>query len=313
MTKKFKYLLFCSLFGILAACSQEPATPSAEKSALDKPVTTAKAPGIQQTIPEDIAETANLKLFPENPQSGDCLKAIVSRKKGPLVFEWRVNGEGLPKQTGDTLCDVGLRRGDQVEVRLAGTEIRAERSIGNSLPRILDVSIDSQAAQRREDIRIDAVTDDADGDIVELRCQWFVNDEEDLFSTTAILSAERYRKGDRVQIRITPFDGNDEGETYVGTILTIPNAMPQITSQPPEEFASLEYGYTVRAIDPDDDKLSYRLDEAPTGMTIDEAGQIHWSLAEVTPGTYSIKITVEDTDGGKTTQAFSITLAPLSQ
>ena len=310
MTKNLKYLLCCSLFGLLSACSQDTAAPTKQKSDLDNPVTRTKAAVAKQTTSGDIGETANLRLLPEQPQSKDCLKAIVSGKKGPLVFEWLVNGGILPARAGDTLCDAGLRRDDQVEVRLAGTEILAKKTIGNSSPRILEVSVDIHAAQRRENIRIDAMTDDADGDNVELRYQWFVNDEEDLFSTTDTLSAERYRKGDRLQIRITPFDGNDEGETYVSATLIIPNALPRITSQPSAEFASLEYNYSVQALDPDEEKLSYRLDEAPAGMTIDEVGQIRWSLTEVTPGTYPIKITVEDPDGGKTTQTFSITLAP---
>ena len=138
-----------------------------------------------------------------------------------MVFQWWINGEELPEQTGNNLCDVELKRDDVVEVLLTGTENRAEITIGNSPPRIVKASVDIDAALRQEDIRIDTETADDDGDAVELRYEWLVNDEEDLFSTDETLAADRYRKGDRIQIRITPFDGFDEGSKFISQVLTI--------------------------------------------------------------------------------------------
>lgn len=95
--------------------------------------------------------------------------------------------------------------------------------------------------------------------------------------------------------------------------MTIPNAPPSISSKPPEAFTALEYLYPVQAVDPDGDKLSYRLEDGPEGMSIDETGKASWNLAGAKPGEFPVKITVEDTDGGKATQSFTINLGAPKQ
>lgn len=310
MTKSLQYLFFCGIAALLSACGQETATSQSTNANEVKPAmpATTSAQKKEASVPQ--SDTANIRLLPENPKIGDCLKAFVSGKKGTMVFQWWINGEELPERTENNLCNVELKRGDVVEVLLTGTESRAETTIGNTPPRILKATVGIDAALRQEDIRIDAVTTDVDGDAVELRYEWLVNDEEDLFSTDETLSADRYRKGDRIQIRITPFDGFDEGNSFISQVLTIPNKPPRIVSSPPAEFTDSDYLYPVEAVDPDGDKLLYRLEEAPKGMNIDETGVLSWALSEAERGDYTIKITVEDSDGAKATQSFSITIAP---
>lgn len=310
MTKCLKCFLISALVALLFACGQESVTREPEKPGAEKQVANSPSPAAKGTTATAQPHTGEIRLFPAQPRSGDCLKAVVTGKKGPLVFQWRVNGGELPERTGNSLCDMELRRDDVVEVRLAGTEIGAEAVIANSPPRILEVSADVEAAQKRKDIAVEAVTGDSEGDEVELRYQWLINDEEDLFSTGELLAADRYRKGDRIQFRITPFDGFDEGETYASAVLTIPNAAPRISSSPPKTFTSLEYLYPVQATDPDGDEISYLLEDAPEGMSIDDAGLVRWNLTAAKRGDYPVKITVVDADGAKSTQSFSITLAP---
>lgn len=310
MTKCLQYFLACGITVLLTACGQESATSQSAKANEVKPAMTAttSAPKKEASVPQ--SDTANIRLLLENPKTGDCLKAFVTGKKGPLIFQWWVNGEELPEQTRNSLCGIELRRDDVVEVRLAGTEGRAEITIGNNPPHIVKASVGIEAALRQEDIHIDTETADVDGDAVELRYEWLVNDEEDLFSSSETLAADRYRKGDRIQIRITPFDGFDEGNSFISQVLTIPNTPPRIVSSPPAEFTDSDYMYPVEAVDPDGDKLLYRLEEAPKGMNIDKLGVLSWTLSEAERGDYPINIIVEDSDGGKATQSFSITIAP---
>ena len=313
MTKCLDYLLIGTVALLLLACSQEPAITQSPEPDTEKSVAISTPRAETAATVEPKADAFGIRLLPERPESGDCLKAIVTGKKGPLVFQWRINGEEVSEREGNSLCDAGLKRDDIVEVWLVGAENGAELAIGNSPPRILEVTADVEAAQQRKNITIGAVTDDVDGDEVELRYQWLINNEEDLFSSTETLAADRYRKGDHIQFRITPFDGFDEGETYVSAVLTIPNAPPMISSKPPEAFEALEYLYPVQAVDPDGDKLGYRLEEAPEGMSIDETGRVGWNLAGAKPGEYPVKITVGDTDGGKATQSFTINLGAPKQ
>ncbi|OHB33954.1 MAG: hypothetical protein A2X84_01475 [Desulfuromonadaceae bacterium GWC2_58_13] len=312
MAKWFKVLFMISAASLLLACGEDPPNAVPAKSApapgqARRPTTPSTTPSRSAAV--DRQAPAAVLLLPAHPTAQDCLKAFVQGKVRRAEYRWLVNGEEVSEQTGNSLCSDKLRRNDQVEVLLVGTESRASVMVGNSPPQIVEVSATSEQALRRGDIRVNAVTEDADSDEVTLNYQWLVNGEEDLFSTAETLVTDRYQKGDTIQVKITPHDGIEEGETYASEALTIPNAPPRIISKPPEKFEALEYVYQVEASDPDGQKLTYQLAEAPEGMTIGESGQVNWSLSGVTAGTYPIKITVEDPDDGKTTQEFSITLA----
>jgi len=109
------------------------------------------------------------------------------------------------------------------------------------------------------DVNVFPLAEDKDGDSVSFRYQWLINNEADPFLTEAKLPGDRFVKGDRVQVRITPFDGQEEGPVYQSYVMTVPNAPPRITSQPPENFEALEYQYQAKTSDPDGDKLVYQL------------------------------------------------------
>lgn len=71
------------------------------------------------------------------------------------------------------------------------------------------------------------------------------------------------------------------------------NHAPVITSSPVTSAASgSPYGYTVQAVDPDGQALSYRLLQAPSGMGISASGQITW--ANPATGQHSVSIQVSD-------------------
>jgi len=53
----------------------------------------------------------------------------------------------------------------------------------------------------------------------------------------------------------------------------------------------------MRASDPDGDAVSYRLDAAPAGTTIDARGRIAWSPADGTPRTETVTVTASDPFG----------------
>ncbi len=91
------------------------------------------------------------------------------------------------------------------------------------------------------------------------------------------------------------------------TVLPATNHPPVITSTPQTgSFAFQAFAYDVEAEDPEGDTLSYRLDQAPNGMTIDaDSGLIAW-----TPDTNGdFPVTVVVSDGVlETTQTFTITV-----
>ena len=67
------------------------------------------------------------------------------------------------------------------------------------------------------------------------------------------------------------------------------------------------YRYFVRAQDADGDILSYRLDKAPSGMTINSAsGEVRWNATTAQVGKHSIVIVADDGRGGAAKQEFDL-------
>jgi hypothetical protein len=182
-------------------------------------------------------------------------------------------------------------------------------SICNSPPRVVDISSTPAEIYAGTDITVAPVAEDVDDDSVDFTYQWLINGEADPVLTEATLAGDKFTKGDTVQVLIVPNDFFDDGPTYESYAQTIPNASPRITSEPPQGITSLDYRYQVEVSDPDDSAFTYRLDESPEGMTIDEnSGLIEWSLADVAPGDYTIAVIVADSEGVETAQAYTLSL-----
>lgn len=90
------------------------------------------------------------------------------------------------------------------------------------------------------------------------------------------------------------------------------NQPPQIVSQPrlaavPEAV----YRYTVRATDPDNDPISYRLITGPDGMSIDSrTGAILWTPSLGTTGDFDVTVAAADNRGASDQQSFTIAVTP---
>jgi choice-of-anchor A domain-containing protein/RHS repeat-associated protein len=90
-----------------------------------------------------------------------------------------------------------------------------------------------------------------------------------------------------------------------------PNLAPGFTSQAPSVIQPGQaYFYQPVATDPNGDPITFTLDQAPAGMTIDAAGFITWRPAASdlgTPGTlHHIKLLASDGRSGVTAQEFDI-------
>lgn len=307
MSRWLKVLVLCCAMGLLVACSEEPPNSTKSNSAAPE-LQAGTSSSVTITARNDSRAGETLLLLPAQPTARDCLQAIVQGNAAQAKFQWFINGEEVPGQNGNSLCSKTLKRDDQVAVRLLNSESKASVTIINSPPEVVEVSTTSGQARQRGDIKVKAKIDDPDEDVVELQYRWLINGEPDPLSETDTLSGKRYRKGDAIQIEITPNDGIDTGATFTSVSIPIPNALPQITSVPPTTFNDGQYAYQVTALDPDDDPLSYRLEAAPPGMTISETGLIQWSTDDVPAGEYAVTVAVADPEGAKAVQKFSMTL-----
>src|SRR5262249_58447914 len=79
---------------------------------------------------------------------------------------------------------------------------------------------------------------------------------------------------------------------------------------PARANAALPFSYEVTATDPDGDALSYYLDAAPAGMSIDRAtGVVAWTPDAGQVGTQRVSVRVLDGRGGEATQSFDLAVA----
>lgn len=307
--------VFCLCLVSLVACDQEPEA-KAEDRDLDRLTAVRDEPGgtAAVTVPPPVARTAaggvNLHILPENPTVLDCLSMVVEGVPGRSALQWTVNGQQLAGQGGRRLCSDHFHRGDRVTAAVGTRDAGASMTvtIGNAPPRVVDISATPDQVFAGHSLTVFPVAEDADGDQVDFRYQWLINGEQDTFLNEATLPGEAFTRGDTIQVLITPTDGLDDGEVYQSYAMTIPNAPPSITSSPAQNFEAYEYSYQVEVSDPDDEILTFALNDPPAGMIISATGLITWPLSEVEPGDYRLSIIVTDAAGETATQEFTLSL-----
>jgi hypothetical protein len=296
---------------VFTACGEDdslitPSTPTVQSLAASQAETTPETKTDSQSV-----GGVTVKILPENPTSTGCLRAVIQGAPGRSTITWKVNSEVVSTGTDNQLCSDSYKRDDTVTVEV-GTNDRgaqASVSIGNSLPRVVDLSSTPAEIFAGIDISVTPVAEDADGDDVSFSYQWLINGDADPLLTEATLPGDKFTKGDSIQVLIVPNDFFEDGPTYESYTTSVPNAAPSITSEPPQGITSLDYRYQVVANDPDDNQLAFSLSDAPEGMLIDEnSGLIQWSLVNVTPGDYTIAIKVSDSEGAEAVQEYRLSL-----
>jgi hypothetical protein len=178
--------------------------------------------------------------------------------------------------------------------------------IADPILRVKSVSFTPEDIHRGVDITAVPVVLPPDNGGVRLDYKWSVNGES-IPDNSSVLKGDRFKKGDRLILVVTPFADNRGGVPYKTREVTIPNAPPSFVSIPQREFRGATYTYRAAANDPDGDVLTYSLASAPEGMTIDaKTGVITWQITESAAGTHKIELAARDTEGGQATQEYSL-------
>ncbi|MBP0011424.1 putative Ig domain-containing protein, partial [Roseofilum sp. Belize Diploria] len=107
-----------------------------------------------------------------------------------------------------------------------------------------------------------------------------------------------------VAVRLTDAQGSYTGVAFTLTARGT-NIAPLIVSTPLTETSlGSEYLYQVLAADPDGDALTFSLDQAPDGMSINEHGVITWTPTAT--GSEPISVLVTDSLGATTTHSYTL-------
>ena len=195
-------------------------------------------------------------------------------------------GRGIPGCRGARACD-GCR------VRNSPPEIRGVQFVGGDGRPGNTLGVETQGY-------------DADGDPVQFEIAWQKNGQP--AGTVNRLTAP-VKRGDKVSVTVTPFDGKDRGKsaTLSREILNTP---PAIEGQEQFQVTDNAVTFHVRASDADGDPLTYSLKDAPVGMSIDRGtGWVRWVTSPGTTGKVPFTVVVSDGAGGESTARFTVTIA----
>jgi hypothetical protein len=155
-------------------------------------------------------------------------------------------------------------------------------------------------------LEVEMESQDADGDAVQFEIAWSKNGEP---AGSGSRLTTPLKRGDKVTVTVTPFDGKERGKSYT-LFRDILNAAPVIEGQEQFQVSDNDVTFHVRASDPDGDTLMYSLKDAPAGMSIDrKTGFVRWMTSPGTPGKVPFTVSVSDGLGGESTARFTVTVA----
>jgi hypothetical protein len=269
-------------------------------------------------------------VTPPNPSSRTPLSAAYDTSNpagGPLTatFRWYVDGALVQDGPSNALQPGPYRKGSSVYAEIAIADQNAAGSsvitpaviIANGPPEVTSVNLEPENAVIGAIVSATPKGADPDGDPITYTYQWKVNGNpvgarggERTFSTAGL------RKNDIINAEVTYTDGTVGGVPVLSNSIRMQNRSPKITSSAPPELRASVYVYQVTASDPDGDRLTYRLDRFPAGMSIDaSSGLIRWELPKGQMFTgrneTAAAVTVDDGDGGRDTQEFTIIITDL--
>lgn len=187
---------------------------------------------------------------------------------------------------------------DAIPTEEAGPEPEApaEAPKRNKPPVVREATLETRAPREGDDIVAKVAATDPENSNVEETYTWLLNGEEVLGFHDNRLTAGPYKRGDVVSARVALSDGELTTIAELGSV-TIVNTNPTIDN-PPTRIDHLD-GMRLSARDEDGDSITWKMEGAPDGLTIDPTGQIHYKPSMTAAGgNYSVKITADDGNGG---------------
>jgi hypothetical protein len=234
-----------------------------------------------------------------------------------FTFTWIVNDEPRLEEVSPILHPERLNLGDRVTVeaiphdgKVAGPPVRSQSVVvGNTQPVIRALTIQPGNAKVGDRLVATVEGSDIDGEEIRYTYRWSQNNQVVAEGDQGMLDTTGFARGDVITVSATPHDRGSHGKEHQSELLTLLNSPPKFTSSAPGVLAQGHYSYVVSAVDPENDPLTFALESAPSGMTIDEkAGRIQWKVPVAPAGVYKVKILVKDDHQGWASQEIDVTI-----
>ncbi len=280
------------------------------------------AAGTPATAGNQPPRIERLRLEPAEPMPGGTLRAVATVRDvdGDRVtqsFRWRVAGRDLDED-GEAIELRDATRGDEIEVWVTASDgraqsepMRASAEVANRRPVLENVALQPiGSVVPGQPAMATPLAHDPDGDSLEFRYRWTVNESPVEDQEGASLPTEGLEPGDQIRVQVVASDGEGESDAAWSGVLLVGNAAPEIVSKPTGVTAGQAFRYAVKARDPEGDRnLRYQLRKGPEGMSINPIlGEVSWQPRPDQAGVHPVEIAVEDSHGGRSVQVFELTV-----
>ncbi len=271
-----------------------------------------------------IIRIRDLTILPENPTTSTPLQADMKVGGGEVArmeYQWLRNDNPIPGAIEPILAAEYLRKGDFISVTVrakqagGGSDEQTSDTviIGNTQPVATFAGVEPGTPTSGDRLKAVGVGYDHDRDNLTFVYQWMVNGDPVVGQDEQFLPSSHFRRGDKVQVAVTPYDGEEFGMSLQSAPVVVGNSPPEIVSDPPRRMEDSTFRYAVQTVDVDGDPLTFSLEgEVPAGLEIDPAtGLIQWKPGG--PGSeknYVFQVIAEDPEGARSVQQITLNYKP---
>ena len=191
---------------------------------------------------------------------------------------------------------------------LDGTSLKSNP---NSPPIITSVRIIPEKPNIGSELIVFTQSHDPDGDPVTYHYQWVRNGEEISDGDQNILRIGNFRKGDLIQVKVTPSDGKTEGSAFLSDpvqILNSPPVIEELRVEPKMVYADSPIRVLLKSYDVDGDSVYYTYRWEKNGVVLTEERAEVLELGRFKKGD---SITVMVTPDDRESQGPSFRSAPI--
>jgi len=157
------------------------------------------------------------------------------------------------------ICSCGKEKGVDLEFKT------------NSPPVITSVKILPENPDINRELSSAIEGKDPDRDPVTYRYQWIKNDKEIAGEQNYLLKNGNFKKGDLIQVKVTPSDGKVNGKPFLSgkvKILNSPPVIQEIWIEPKVAYANDQLRVSIKASDMDGDFIYYTYQWEKNGVAL---------------------------------------------
>jgi hypothetical protein len=204
-----------------------------------------------------------------------------------------------------------FKQDEKITYSVKKIETKSETEQGkNLLPTIGKAKLQLESVDNIDKLKVIIEGKGGDKEDIKYNYEWFKNNEPVGINTDSISG---FKKGDKIDVKITPFEDKDYGQPKILSI-EITKTTPKIIESKEISFDGNLLSYQVKAVDPDGGSLTYSLIDAPKGMSINnDTGMIYWQVKAEDYGKYNIKVKISNSNGAEILYPLNIDIGKVTE